>query len=666
MGQGLTPAPTRPAVRRARLAVLAVVLAVATGAAGAAVAFAAVPLGAAALSPRNANYRIDAKYDPHAHTVTAHETLSWQNPDRREAHDLYFHLYLNAFANNRSSFMRETAGRWAEWIERHPDGWGYITVTSVRIGGVDLTRRLRFVHPDDDNIDDRTVVRLPLDTPVHPGATVQVDIDFVAQLPKILARSGYAGPFTFAGQWFPKIGVFENGRWNCHQYHLTTEFFADFGVYDVSLTVPRDGIVGATGVLRDQKDNGDGTKTLHFVAADVHDFAWAIDPRFRVIEQRIAGITVRLLIEPVHLDQARRYLGAVRAAIEWYRRWIGLYPYPQLTIVDPGPGGGGAGGMEYPTLITAGTAWWMPRGLRVPEMVTIHEFGHQYWYGMVANNEFEDAWLDEGINSYVEGRIMDETYGAGSYLDLFGWRFDSVAVNRLEYLAAPQHDPLVRHAWQFLDRASYTAISYGKTALMLDTLNNELGGHRLRAALAAYFAEWRFRHPHGGDFLAAVEASTGQDLSGYFDQVVQGTGRLDYAVTRVNAHEAHEFQGYPVYAGRVGAAVEARKPPQKQYRSEVVVERLGSVRMPVDVQIVFEDGSVSGEHWDGRERWKRFEYTGGQRVEWAVVDPHNRLALDADWLNNSRMRDAGTRGIVRISSRWGFWYQNLLYLLTGL
>jgi len=626
----------------------------------------ATPAIAEPLSPRIANYRIEATYDAGAHTVTGHETLTWHNPTRDAAPDLCFHLYLNAFANSDSSFVRELGETWVDWLQLHPHGWGYTFVKAIRIGGVDITSRMQFAHPDDDNTDDRTVFRLPLDVPVRPGGTLDVDIEFVTQLPSVLARSGYAGPFAFVGQWFPKIGVYEDGHWNCHQYHLTTEFFADFGVYDVTLTVPRDGVVGATGVLQASHDNNDGTKTLHFVAADVHDFAWSIDPRFRTIDDSVDGTAIHLLVQPGHVDQADRYLQAARAAIQRDRDWFGAYPYPQLTIVDPGPGGSGAMGMEYPTLITVGTAWWMPRGVRFPELMTVHELGHQYWYGMVANNEFEEAWLDEGINSYVEGRIMDTIYGPGSYLDWFGLRVDSVTLQRLRYLMAAQHDPMVRRAWQFLDRSSYSAVTYSKTALVLDTLDKYLGDDALRHALAAYFQRWRFRHPHGTDFLAAVNESVGQDLGWYFRQVIPTAQVLDYAVTRVNAAEVHGSAGYAFAHGHMEEGTPAPESGERRYRSEVVVERLGAVRMPVDVQIVFDDGTVSNEHWDGRSRWKRFEYTGPQRVEWAVVDPQHTMPLDINYLNNSRMRESGTRGIVRIASRWGFWFQNLVYFLTGL
>jgi hypothetical protein len=621
---------------------------------------------AAPLSPRIANYRITARYNSREHTISGHETLSWRNMTREPAADLYFHLYLNAFANSQSSFMRGVGDAWVEWQRRHPNGWGYIMVNALRIGATDLTPRMQFVHPDDDNLDDRTVFRVALDKPVRTGATVEVDIDFVVKLPKVFARSGYAGPFAMVAQWFPKIGVYQDGAWNCHQYHASTEFFADFGVYDVTLTVPADGVVGASGVLQEHSDNADGTQTVHFVAEDVHDFAWTIDPRFRTIDGASGSTRLKLLVQPNHAAQGDRYIGAAREALQHYEEWIGPYPYPQLTIVDPGPGGSRAGGMEYPTLITGGTTWWMPHGLRLPELVTVHEVGHQYWYGMVASNEFEEAWLDEGINSYVEGKIMDTLYGPASYVDLFGVHLDSVALLRLRYLTSAQHDPMTRYAWQFLDRSSYSAVTYSKTALVLDTLDQYLGRDRLRAALAVYFDRWRFRHPRGDDFLTTVRQSVGEDLGWYFDQVLSHTGLLDYAVTQVTAEDAAEFSGYAFRDGRVGEEVPPPPESQKRYHNEVVVERLGSVHMPVDVQIVFDDGTVTNEHWDGRDRWRRFEYTGSQRVEWAVVDPHQTMPLDFNRLNNSRMRESGTRGIVRISTRWGFWFQNLLYALTGL
>jgi hypothetical protein len=619
-----------------------------------------------ALSRRIANYAITATYDAQAHWLSGRAVIRWHNTTRVAAPDLCFHLYLNAFANSESTFMRGLGGAGVDWQERHPDGWGYIEVRALRIGERDLTAQLQFVQPDDANPHDRTVARLPLEAPVRPGGSIEVDVEFVAQLPAILARTGHAGSFAMVAQWFPKLGVFRNGTWNCHQYHRNTEFFADFGVYDVTLTVPQAAVVGATGVLQAEHGNADGTKTLKFHAADVHDFAWALDPRFRVFERTVDNVAVRLLMQPNHVGQVARHVDAVRTALRYYRSWIGDYPYPQLTIVDPGPGGRQAGGMEYPTLITVGTTWWMPEAIRLPEAVTIHEFGHQYWYGMVASNEFEDAWLDEGINTYLEARIMDAAYGPGSYVNLFGIEASSVPLLRLRYLMAASQDPMVRPAWEFRDTRSYVAVTYAKTALALETLARFIGHDRLQQGLQRYFQRWQFRHPDADAFLTALEEGAGSELDWYVDAVVRGTGILDYAVTQAEATEIEPFVGYPFADGTVGELQSPAESLDRWFRSEVVVERLGDVVMPVNLQIVFDDGTNTSETWDGRDRWKRFEYRGNQRVEWAVVDPGDTMPLDFNRLNNSRMRGAGTRGIVRLVLRWAFWFQSLVLLSTGL
>ncbi|MBI3782513.1 MAG: M1 family metallopeptidase [Deltaproteobacteria bacterium] len=621
---------------------------------------------AVAESPRRANYTIEAKYDRSAQVITGRETIHWTNDGGAAAPELEFHLYWNAFANSRSSFVRATGTDWVKAIEEHPDAWGYSKIDALAVDGEDRISYLEFLHPDDDNVDDRTVAKVRLGKPVEPGASVDISVAFTAKLPRVTARAGYAGSFTFAGQWFPKLGVFENGSWNCHQYHLTTEFFADFGVYDVTLTLPSSDVVGATGVLREEHDNGDGTQSLRFVAEDVHDFAWTADSRFHLVEKTIEGTHVRLLIQPNHAAQAERLLTALGHAMRLYREWIAAYPYPELTIVDPGYGGTAAGGMEYPTLITVATTWWMPRGLRIPEIVTVHEFGHQYWYGLVATNEFEEAWLDEGVNSFLEGQIMDASYGHGSYVDLFGLKLGSIAVERGQYLRSPTHDPIDRPAWQFLDRQSYGAISYSKTALTLRTLAGQVSDEAVRRGLALYFERWRFKHPRGGDLLQALADTVGQDLQWLFDQLIPDTGTVDYAITRLKADEDRGFAGYPFKQHGVGEMVPLSTPPDRRYRSEIIVERLGTVRLPVDVQVVFDDGTQINERWDGQESWKRFEYTGPQRVEWAVVDPERKIPIDVNLINNSRMRSSGTRGIVRVTSRWAFWFQNLLHLLSGL
>src|SRR6266851_21166 len=376
------------------------------------------------LSPRNASYTIDARLDAATRTVTGSEIIIWRNITRRTVTDLQFHLYWNAWRNGRTTFMRERAlGR--EPDPRPVDDWSRIDVTSIKVeGGTDLTGSIRFIAPDDGNPDDQTVMAVGLPgAGLSPGVESRIAITWTAHVPRTFARTGAIGNFFFIAQWFPKIGVLQDAGWNCHQFHSGTEFFSDYGVYDVSLTVPRGWRVGATGIERDRQDHGDATTvattTHRYYQDDVHDFAWTTSPD--VIERTarfehatLPPVEMRLLLQPEHADQADRHFEATRATLKYYGEWFGAYPYGHITIVDPAYQSG-AGGMEYPTLFTAGTRWWIAPRVTTPEGVTVHEAGHQYWYGIVGDNETEDAWMDEGFNTFSTARAVAHVYDPNYY-----------------------------------------------------------------------------------------------------------------------------------------------------------------------------------------------------------------------------------------------------------
>ncbi|MFQ5632414.1 MAG: M1 family metallopeptidase, partial [bacterium] len=364
------------------------------------------------LSPRIANYDIDVRLQPDNRTLEASEVLTWHNKTGSTIDELQFHLYLNAFRNSESTFMKSSGGTHrGNRISR--DGWGFIEVDKISLAsGEDVIAKMEFIQPDDGNEHDKTVFRLPLSTPLHPGESIALNIDFTAKLPTPpFARTGAKEEYLFVGQWFPKIGVHIDGAWNCHQFHENSEFFADYGVYNVRITVPEETIVGATGVQVEVSDNGDGTRTHFYHAEDVHDFAWTTSPEFVEVTGKAQDVDIRVLMQPDRAYQGERHLAAAKVAVEHFQDWYGDYPFPNLTVIDPRRGAGGSGGMEYPTLITAGTTYGLPEGVRAVEMVIIHEFGHNYWYHLLASNEFEESWMDEGINTYTEIQIINDAYG---------------------------------------------------------------------------------------------------------------------------------------------------------------------------------------------------------------------------------------------------------------
>src|SRR5208282_4159480 len=250
-----------------------------------------LPSQKAPLSDRVVAYQIEANYHPKNHSLDAQETLTWTNYTGQPQDRLPFHLYLNAF-QPKSTFTREgheTGNRdvqiGAKWEDKK---FGEEVIKSFEVAGMgDLTGELRFIHPDDDNADDRTVVEVQLPRPVAPNERVTFKITFHDQFPEVVARTGYKRDFLLAGQWFPKIGVWWKNAWNCHQFHASTEFFADFGTYDVRVTLPSNFNVGSTGVQTGETTNADGTKTLDFRAEDIHDFAWTADPNTKIVEDAV-------------------------------------------------------------------------------------------------------------------------------------------------------------------------------------------------------------------------------------------------------------------------------------------------------------------------------------------------------------------------------------------
>jgi len=617
------------------------------------------------LSVRVVAYQIDARLDPNKKTIDATETLTYHNLTGRPLDTFPFHLYLNAFQPT-STFLREVrlygtrgTGPEAGW---DPKRFGSITVKSFKVAGVgDLTPQMEFIQPDDHNPDDRTVFQVHLPKPVPPGADAEFEISFHDQLPEVIERTGYKRDFFMVAQWFPKVGVWWHEAWNCHQFHATTEFFADFGTFDVKVTVPQNYVLGATGDQVASVLNPDGTKTVTYHAEDIHDFSWTADPHYHPVEDSWAGsagaVRIRLLMSPENLSQTARYLHSLKGALDRFDRWYGPYPYDRITVVDPPHGAIGAGGMEYPTLITGGTAWWLPPGLRATEDVTVHEFGHQYWYGMVATNEFEEAWLDEGINSYTEAKIMDSLYGKGrSTIDLWGLQMGDGEVLRVGYLADPDTDPLARFAYRFMSTGTYGGITYGKTATVLFTLEGIIGEETLHRALHTYFLRYRFTHPTGEDFLRTLEEVSGKDLRWYFNQAVYGTQTLDYEVLDIRSDRLDWYEKKP--------------PPEKQgqtlFRDTVLIHRKGDFVFPVTVEIKFDNGEKVREHWDGRDRWVRYSYAKKAKVISVEVDPDRNIWLDKDFFNNSQKTAPDSRAALKIANYWLIVTQFLEQLLAWL
>ncbi|HEX9792997.1 MAG TPA: M1 family metallopeptidase [Planctomycetota bacterium] len=409
---------------------------------GSAPAAAPLPDRMPASSRGTVGYAIRATLDADGHTIHGSETVRWRNDTSAPTAELWWHVYNNAWSSRGSVWLQESR-LFGE--ERLPRQWGGTEISGVRgAGGGDLPWEwvVQAGAPED-----RTVMRVDLPAAVPPGGEVTVVIDFVADLPPAFRRSGYGSDgYVHAVQWFPKLGVFEEDAgaavWNCPPYHFLTEFYADYGDWQVELTVPeayRGKLAASGSVQGEPAAAGEGLVTYRFEARDLHDFAWTGDPDFVVVRRRFraaewrdeaeearvsaalgrpvedlrpAETEIILYLQPEHREYEERYIEATAKALYYFGLWYGSYPYETISVIDPAHDARRTGGMEYPRLFTGGVGKGSAARSLSPEGVTVHEFGHQFWYGLVGNDEFQHAWLDEGFNTFSTNRVLQHGWPA--------------------------------------------------------------------------------------------------------------------------------------------------------------------------------------------------------------------------------------------------------------
>lgn len=597
---------------------------------------------ARAAAPEVASYTIEVQLNVDERTLEGLETVTYRNTTTRPIPDLVFHLYLNAFKNSETIFMRET-GSQHRGNAYDPQENGWIDVTGIRLlDGTELRLEL---------LEDGTLARAVLPEPVAPGGTVAFEAAFTARLPRVFARTGWAPdaqgePYFMVGQWFPKLGVWTADGWNAYPFHANAEFFADFGSYEVHIRLPVAYSTAGTGVSHEAIDNRDGTVTFIYQAQNVIDFAWAASPNFHDVIQKVGDVEICYVYLPEHDWTVRAVMDAAQKSLASYGRWFGPYPYPRLTVVDAPDAGEGAGGMEYPTLVTVGAmdmlgagGWTMKAGLgRSLELVTVHEIAHQWWQSMVATNEAEEPWLDEGFADYATVRLMSSEYGANnSVIDLGDLEFGYLDMRRAEYLANPDV-AMYGKAWDFTG-SDYEIAAYAKPAVALLTLERVLGEETMLKVMSTYFQRYRFAHPTTGDFRALAVEVSGQSLDWFFGDpaggsgLVYGDGTLNYTASEIDAHS-------------------------------ITAVREGRLVVPTEIVVSFRDGTGEVLAWEGLEARKTFTFD--REVRAFTIDPARKLVIDRVWSDNGLSRRADLPAWLGVIARLIYHLQDWLLALGGI
>ncbi|MBP1628860.1 MAG: peptidase [Holophagaceae bacterium] len=605
-------------------------------------------------SPRLANYRIKAALDWPGRRVEGRETIVWRNAGTAPTSEFPLHLYLNAFKGPKSLFYKESWGQVAQ--PALPSSWGYCRLKSVRLDGQDLSGHFG---------EDESVYWVSLGRRVSPGDTIEVDIEWESRFPQIRSRSGWSasGDFLMVAQWFPKVGVYQGDRWACAAYHAFTEFFSDFGVYDVELSVPNGLLIAHCGssvpqgnldAKVDPERKGQVIYTIH--AEDIHDFAWAAMPRGawgykKYVWWRDHRETqLFIYYRAANIHNVDRQFRALKAALKQSNEGLFPYPYPVFSVVDVPPD---VDEMEYPTLVTSASKAFEPTGQRSGlEDTVIHEFAHQYFQGILASNEVEEPWLDEGFATWFTAKVLDQDFQG--YFNSRRLHVGGLAPEWWDYWRDPSGDSILQPGYRMRDGWSYGRFTYAKPSLVLNQMEAFLGRPVMDQVMAAYAREMAFKHPTGKDFRRIAERVSGRDLGGFWRDFVEGTETLDIVIERVNTRESRDGGWQETPKGMIFAPpIPVAPGPQ----GSVTLQRRGGIQMPITLWVRLENRLEQRITWDGQDRWATFEFDSP--VVAAILDPDGNYPMLKDRLHASYTQKPVRRGLH-------YWSQMVWGVLIGI
>lgn len=608
-------------------------------------------------SPRVAHYLIHAELNHTTRSLDCFQEIQFTNISDVPIRDLRIYMYLNSFRDRHSSFLRGTTEIFGnDFMNRKDDEWGWIQITKcIQEAGNnknDISASMKYIQPDDGNIQDASVLQILLAEPILPGHTHTFHLDWKSKMPKTIARMGYDQDFYLFCHWYPQLGVWEKNiqgawGWNCHQAFRNTEFYGDFAVYDVYMTLDAQFQLASSGTLQDTSHLPNKKIKYHYRGDDLIDFAWAIDPYSTIIKDQWKQVDIRLMLPKDYSAQIDRYLYILKYALQYMEDHVGPYPYPVISVVCPPFHALRSGLMEYPTLITTGSVYGFPSWIRTTESLLVHEFVHQYFMAVVATNEKEEPWLDEGITTYFEDRIIDACFGRNQSLVNFPfYKKDNRDQTRLEYteMKNPAIGIVARPGWEF-ERDTYKPLIYAKTATTLHTLQNLLGEPRIDSIFKTYYNIWKFKHPRGNDFMDCWK----QQLYKHCDSV-QAKQSYDILHTSIYTTQVMDFGV---------EQLQIQKKTQENYTSTFTLKRLGNWIAPVEVEIAYQNGEKERLIWDGIDTAKVIERTNKFPIESVQVDPDQKYLLDIHRQNNS----ITTAHLGLVPWKWmmtmTYWLQNI-------
>ncbi len=581
---------------------------------------------------QSADYKIHIHLNDKTHQFSGTCSITYTNNSPDDLNQLFFHLYFNAFQplssmDVRSRLIADPDPRVGDRISKlKPEEYGHQHVKSLKVNG----RVQQFQENE-------TILEVSLDRPICKGQKAVIDLEFEGQVPAQVRRSGRnstEGIDYSMTQWYPKLCEYDQDGWHPNPY-IGREFYGVWGNFEVNITMDKKYIIGGTGVLQNPQEIGYGyideakvkrpsgnTLTWKFKAEKVHDFAWAADPDYVHTTAQIEnGPLLHFFFQndPIYGKVWNESVDLVKKGFQFLSENFGKYPYSQYTIIQ-----GGDGGMEYPmaTLITGNR--------KQPSLVGVilHEAAHSWYQGILATNESLYPWMDEGFTSFASSEAFNRLFAGripGDHSDAYSGYLSIVKEGKEEALST--------HADHYITNYAYGTASYSKGEVFLAQLRYIMGKENFDKGMLAYYDQWKFKHPTDKNFIAVMEKQSGLVLDWYYEYFVLSTKTIDYKIKALYGQEN---------------------------KSTLVLEKVGLMPMPLDVEIVLKNGDrymysiplelmrgskakedYNGKAWEVKEDWRWVDpfYEmeipfSADKIDSIVIDPFEGLA-DTDRDNNT-------------------------------
>lgn len=566
------------------------------------IAFLSTPTFSQTYWQQEVNYTISVKLDDVNHVIRAQESFEYINNSPQTLDFIYIHLWANAYKNGETALGKQTyaSGNQILKFDAEKEG-GYIDSLDFTVNGTKVSLEYDAENPD--------IAKITLPNPLPSGGRVTVATPFKVKLPSgSISRMGHVGQSYQITQWYPKPAVYDKNGWNPMPYLNQGEFYSEYGSYDVTITLPKNYVVGATGDLQTQSEldflnelaaqtekikgtfvrdtkakdafpaSSTEWKTIRYKQSKVHDFAWFADKRFCVLKGEVEmpaskrKVTSWAMFTPKNGHVWKNAIEYINDGTYFYSKWNGDYPYNQVTAVDGTISAGG--GMEYPNVTVIGNAN-QPLDL---EIVIVHEVGHNWFYGILGSNERVHGWMDEGMNTLNELRYVYSKYPDNTSLSdlVLGGRFHfndldhyDMADFTFRLMAGLGDDQPIETNSADFSSINYGAVMYSKTGLVFNYLKSYLGDELFDKCMHTYFETWKFKHPQPEDMKTVLEKESGKDLGWLFDDLIQTTNHIDYKLSKVKTAESG---------------------------TSVKVKNVGQVNGPIEVN-GYQDGKLIATAW---------------------------------------------------------------------